>query len=324
MPAFFLVVVLYTTTALGLTVLVLGDWQHTLAQASHIAFSIVRTVFDTQSQLFLLAIPALWWFWRDRFVPKVRPIVIAAVAAIVLQIGFFFLKGIIPNLVPFYADPLLASLDRALLFGHDAWSISHAITPLALVDWFHPVYATLWSFVAFVFPVVVVASDSNSARVQRYLWLYFLSWLVAGNIIALAASSVGPVYYDQLLGTNRFEEMRASFQATGYAAGEIAQLQTSLWTASAGKLSLISAFPSMHVAMATIVSLYLRERFRPFRLVGDAYFGVILLISVYSGYHYLLDGLASLIIVLALDAILRRVSVRRDGAISTPASDPNM
>ncbi|MGB3247708.1 MAG: phosphatase PAP2 family protein [Tabrizicola sp.] len=321
MAAFFLTVVLYTLAALGLTFLVLGEWQQTLSLASRIAFSISRIVFDTQSRVLLLAVPLFWWYWRGKSAPRMRPLVLVAVATILLQIGFFFLKGIIPHLVPFYADPFLADLDRAMLFGHDAWALSHSITPRALIPWFPTVYASVWSFLAFAFPVLLVASDGNAARVHRYLWLFFLSWFVIGNFLTVVGSSVGPVFYDQLLSTSRFDAMRTSFAETGYSSGSMAQLQASLWNTSSGRLSLISAFPSMHVAVATIVAAYIRERFRRLLLLGDAFLGLILLISVYSGYHYLVDGLASVAIVHAINAVLRQFTERANSAASGQTPD---
>jgi membrane-associated phospholipid phosphatase len=99
--------------------------------------------------------------------------------------------------------------------------------------------------------------------------------------------------------------------------------QETLWTNLGGLLSCISAFPSVHVAIACVAALYLRERFRPFRLIGDAFVAMILLISVYSGYHYLLDGVASLVIVLALNAGLVRHANRRGPLPSTAVIAPD-
>lgn len=170
-----------------------------------------------------------------------------------------------------------------------------------------------------------MATDRDEARAKRYVWLFFLSWVVAGNIVALAGSSVGPIFYDRVMGTERFADLHASLDALGFSQGPIAALQGRLWENSTEMLSLISAFPSVHVAVAAIVALYIRERVRWSWPVGDAFFALILLISVYSGYHYLVDGLTSLVIVLALNsALLRRSVARNEGVLlnSEPLAGP--
>jgi hypothetical protein len=258
-----------------------------------------------------LVLPLMWWFGRRSSLEHLSLVFLAAVSSILLQAGFLLFKSAIPLIVPFYADPFLASLERAIFFGTDAWEVAHAITPAGLAAWFPLIYLTLWSALAFVFPVLVVATDFDDRRVTRYVWLFFLSWIVTGNLVALLGSSVGPVFYDRLLGTDRFVDLHAALADSGFAAGPIGMVQENLWTNLGGLLSCISAFPSVHVAVACIGALYVRERFRRFRLISDAFVALILLISVYSGYHYLLDGIASIVIVLALNAALVRHARRR-------------
>jgi hypothetical protein len=306
MAAYLLAVILYTAAALALTGLLHGEWQQTVSDFLRVALTISRSVFDIQVKAILIALPILWWFWRGKQASQLRPVVLVAVAAGILQIGFFFTKAAIPSLVPFYADPFLADLERSILLGRDAWEVSHAITPSVLADWFPTIYTTMWSILAYAFPIFVVATDRDALRVRRYIWLFFLTWLVVGNVLAIAGSSVGPVYYDRLLGTERFAAMHESFEVIGYASGSMAQLQDRLWEVSGERLSFISAFPSVHVAVAFVASLYIRERYRRLWPLGDLFLALILLVSVYSGYHYLLDGIASIGIVLALNALLRR------------------
>jgi hypothetical protein len=320
MTAYLLAVIVYTVSALALTVLLHGDWQQTLSEFLRVAFTIFRSVFDVQLKAILIAVPLLWWYLRGRPAAPLRSVILVAVAASILQIGFFFMKAAIPSLVPFYADPFLAELENALLLGHDAWELAHALTPDALAAWFPTIYTTLWSSLAYAFPILLVATDRDPQRVRRYLWLFFLTWIVLGNILAIVGSSVGPVYFDRLLGTDRFAAMHQSFETIGFASGSMAQLQDRLWDLSEGKLSFISAFPSVHVGVAFVASLYIRERFRPFWPFGDLYLLLVLLVSVYSGYHYLLDGLASIGVVLALNAALRWLAPRDQDGPEAPVS----
>jgi hypothetical protein len=306
MKTYFTATFLYMLAAILLTLLLHGAAMETLIVPLGVASAYAKLIGGSAVLFLPVVLFMMWWFRRRSSIEHVSSLVLVAVAAIWLQVGFLFFKSALPQLVPFYADPFWANLDRALLFGHDAWQLAHAVTPAALAAWFPFVYLTIWSVLAYAFPVVVAATDPDSKRVMRYAWLFFLSWVVVGNLAALAGSSVGPVYYDELLGTDRFASMHLALASNGFSAGPIAMVQERLWENSGGLLSFISAFPSVHVAVACIAALYIRERFRPFRLIGDVFLTLILLISVYSGYHYLLDGIASIMIVMALNAALGR------------------
>ena len=72
----------------------------------------------------------------------------------------------------------------------------------------------------------------------------------------------------------------------------------------------MSAFPSMHVAVATVTALYLAERSRLLGLIGAAFWAVVMFLSVYTGYHYALDGIAATGMVLALRALIGALQSR--------------
>jgi hypothetical protein len=315
MTALFKATLLYLIAAVALTSVLHGDWAAVLSEVAAMASAFSQLIRDALLDALPFALPFLLLIGLTGLLDRLRNAVVIAVASALLQAGFLFFKSAIPQLVPFYADAFWAWLDKVLLFGWDAWEIAHVITPSALAEWFPFIYLTLWSGIAYAFPVFVAATDRDSERAKRYVWLFFLSWVVTGNILALAGSSVGPIFYDRLTGTDRFAEMQASLDAIGFSEGSIAALQARLWEGSTGMLSFISAFPSVHVAVAAIVALYIHERIRWAWPVGAAFFAVILLISVYSGYHYLVDGLVSLAAVLVLNAaLMRRATVRENSA----------
>jgi hypothetical protein len=310
MTTYFKVTFLYMLAGSLLMVLLRGNAIETLIMPLGVVGFYARVIGESLIPFLPFALLMMWWFGRRSSLAHLSSVILVTFAALWIQVGFLLFKSAIPDLVPFYADPFWAELDNSLLLGHDAWQVAHAITPDVLAAWFPAIYLSLWSVAAFVFPVLVVASDPDERRMLRYAWLFFLTWIVVGNIVALAGSSVGPVFYDRLLGTDRFADMHAAFVLNGFSAGPIAMVQKNLWDNLGGLLSCVSAFPSVHVAVACVVALYIRERFWRFRLIGDSFFALILLISVYSGYHYLLDGIASLGIVVALNAALVRYANR--------------
>ena len=111
-----------------------------------------------------------------------------------------WLKEMLPLAIPYWADPALASLDRAVL-GVDAWRL----IPEALVwplDAAYPTWA-LVKFFALLAALVVPASQLKS----RAMISYFLTVGLVGVSGQYLLSSGGPIFYDRLLDTNQFGEL---------------------------------------------------------------------------------------------------------------------
>ena len=148
---------------------------------------------------------------------------------------------------------------------------------------------------------------------KRFAILHVVCWVGLGNVLALAFSSVGPVFYDRLLDTDRFAELLLALKTSGIEASRIGAIQANLWTLyiEEGQAvgSGISAFPSVHVGVATVFALYLMERSKWLAPIAILFLAMILFFSVYLGYHYALDGYASIIVIVAAWALLRRRNV---------------
>ena len=116
--------------------------------------------------------------------------------------AFVALKVAIPSIVPFYADPYLAALDRMLFLGIDPWRFTHAIFGLpatVVIDW---VYAS-WGGVATA--VMLWAAFDRDPQFQiKAAFSLFLTWAVLGNALAIALSSVGPIFYYDFYGATTF------------------------------------------------------------------------------------------------------------------------
>ena len=210
-------------------------------------------------------------------------------------------KPHIPDLVPFSWDPLFRNWDQVLLLGWDGWEITHAILPwhygTVVVD---AVYF-MWFFVIMSMCFSAGFRPLTSRLRLTCLMSFALNWMIAGSVLAVAFSSVGPIYYDKLLGDPAFLPMIERLLA----ANEISPLATVrgidlLWN---GYIQVegwprfgISAFPSMHVCIAMQVYLYCRASGRGWGWLGLAFVGFTLFGSVHLGWHWLVDGLASILI----------------------------
>jgi membrane-associated phospholipid phosphatase len=167
--------------------------------------------------------------------------------------------------------------------------------------------------------VILSVADENTERKARFLVLYLFCWLVIGNVLAILGASVGPVFYDALEGGTRFAGLHAALAQSGVTQGPVGQIQAFLWQSYAERGmaigSGISAFPSVHVGVATLTALYLAERSRWLAPIGVAFVATILFLSVYTGYHYALDGYVSVLLVTGAWALLRRVELTAMGGL---------
>lgn len=237
---------------------------------------------------------------------SMRPGMIAVLLLLPAITAFTTLKYDIPRHVPFYADPWLASLDRALHAGQ-AWRLAHEWAPSwtpAAIDF---LYSRLW-FIQWFGTFFLVAFWTNREARVRYMWAFALTLLVAGTVLATLLSSVGPILYDDIYGGTRFAGLVAALEENGstrflgyadYLLEAYRQQQTAFGTG-------ISAMPSVHVAMAVLNAWFLTSLNRGLGVAGWAFAAIILFGSIYSGWHYAIDGYVSAVIASAIWLVCAR------------------
>lgn len=217
------------------------------------------------------------------------------------QTTFSMVKNAIPQIVPFYADPYLAKIDKALHFGVDPWELAFWLFPQMPDNILSLVYFKIWSLSAILLPIYVAMFDTNSQRVRRTMNMYIIAWFIVGNVLAVIGSSVGPVFYDQLMNTSRFADFNAALQQSGPNDPLFFITQANLWwnyaTNAQSFGSGISAFPSVHMSMAFVVAIYLFDCSKRLLPISIGFVASILFFSVYTGYHYAVDGYASIIMM---------------------------
>lgn len=212
----------------------------------------------------------------------------AAAAALLIAIGgsaFGASKAAMIVVVPPYADPFLAALDRAVI-GQDAWRLFAGFSYLREVDRLYTLWMSVQLLAIFALPLTPPSREKAQALIS-----YALCWFLLGTLAAYAMSSVGPVYYDRMIGGG-FAELPRYLQGTD--AGRISEL---LWQATMNDgtdvAEGISAMPSMHVAMTLWLALVLRRT--PIAFLAWSYLIVIFVGSIALGWHYASDGLVSIV-----------------------------
>ena len=235
--------------------------------------------------------------------------VYAFYASMLFFTTFSMVKTGMPLIVPYFADPMWAALDKTMHFGIDPWKIVHIYIPnLGLpsipAEVGARIYLTFWFLMSVLMPVIVAISDSDPLRKTRFVILFLVCWIGLGNVLALLGLSVGPVFYDQVYGGTRFADFSAFYNETALGNSMFKTVQDFLWHGySTGSQELgrgISAFPSVHVGMTTVFVLYFWERHWTLGFVMSFFWLFIMYYSVASGYHYALDGYVSALIIWAV------------------------
>ncbi len=269
-------------------------------------------LFFVQKAWWLIAAFAALFFVlpRGELVSRIPRAFLVLMACNLFFLTFTMVKTSLPYAVPFWADPPLAALDRAMHFGVDPYVLTHA-----LAAWIPPaaamgLYMGVWLVPAMYLPVILVLFDADRARVGRFLLLYAVGWAVLGSVLALLGMSAGPIFYDRLLGGDRFAGLEEALVASGIMSSTVGGVQDFLWsvyeTGTQGVGSGISAFPSVHVGMACVVALYLYERARWLAPLAVAIVAAFQFLSVHLGWHYAVDGYASIAVIVATWAWARR------------------
>jgi hypothetical protein len=213
---------------------------------------------------------------------------------IALQIGALtWLKQMLPYIVPFWADPALARIDRAIV-RTDAWRL----IPTTLVHPLDLLYP-FWAPVKFSVLIFILALPASSRKSQALL-SYFLTVGLLGVIGQYLLSSAGPVFYFQVVGKPDFMEL---LQRNAVHAPFVGVTAGYLWHDYIDHSSVIgsgiSAMPSMHVATTTWTALAIRALWPRIRLLGLIWWTIIFLGSIALGWHYFVDSVCATLGALA-------------------------
>ncbi len=163
---------------------------------------------------------------------------------------------------------------------------------------------------------------TRNQRLQlRGLLTYAVSWILLGNILAAAFSSVGPCFYAEFYHDGYFaplmDELRDGAQEHPIVALTVMRyLLDSLAIDRFG--TGISAMPSMHVSIAFLASLVMWQGTRLLwaRLLAACFTAATFIASVHLGWHYAVDGLLGVAVIALIWIGVGRFIDRLDGSAS--------
>lgn len=217
-----------------------------------------------------------------------RGVVAGTILIAVGASAFLPLKYAIPREVPFWLDQPLA-LAEGRLFGVQPWLMLDRLAAWATLplDWLYATWLPTQSLALFA----LILSRPSPAK-TRALIAYSLGWFVLGVIAATWLSSVGPLFYDRLLGGGMFAGLGETLERRGAwaALAESNRMWAAMHDRQPGLVAGISAVPSMHVAISLWAYLTARTLAPRFALPALIYVLLIWIGSVQLGWHYASDG----------------------------------
>lgn len=247
----------------------------------------------------LAAAMILRTFLRPRAASAPWAVVFLGAFLVAVGSSFFLpLKFAIPREIPFWLDAPLADGER-WLFGADPWLLLDQAFGWAAVP-IDRLYGA-WLPVQLLVLFTVMLEPPSPAK-SRALIAYSLAWFLLGVTAAALFSSAGPLFYDRLFGGREFALLGETLRSRGawVALAESDAMWAALINDRPGLVAGISAMPSLHVAMSLWIYLAARSmapRAAPIALI---YFIFMWLASVQLGWHYVSDGLAGALGMMAI------------------------
>jgi hypothetical protein len=197
------------------------------------------------------------------------------------MIAFMWVKPLLNYVVPFWADPYLAGVDRQI-FGTDPWQLLAwlNVTPLAYF------YHRGW-FALMILVLLKVLMNPPSSQKSAILLTYFLLWSIFGPVLHCLLPAAGPVFYARLGYGDAFSGLVMEPETRRLADYLWRTYSDQTFGAGAG----ISAMPSLHIATTGWMIIATRQ-FAPRWMLPMSVAGtLIFLLSVSLGWHYAVDGI---------------------------------
>lgn len=266
--------------------------------------------------LAIAAVDVTWLLWRNRPAAPTaflfetyrrraaEPAFLARLPLLAIAIVFmpFFskVKSMVPLFNPFEWDAAFIAWDRALFLGRDAWEVlqpafGYPVVTAAMAALYHA-----WMLLIYVGTLFFLFHPAAAKAVRQYFLGFLLIWTLIGGAMAAALASVGPCFMAPLFGDTTFDAQMAYLRAANEQVPVLTlHVQELLlqWhlDGNRGLGSGITAMPSMHVAMAFLFWLGIRQVSRAAGRIFFAFFVAIWIGSVHLAYHYAVDGLVSVL-----------------------------
>jgi len=221
-------------------------------------------------------------------------------------------KVMIGKVTHFPLDHTIANFERSLLGGHDAWTYTHAIFGHPIATFVIQTGYTAWFMLMWLSVIYCIVQSDNKVFRARYMISFALCWIVIGAIAAYFLASAGPCYYERVFGDPHFHPLMARLNSIdaylhnispNLGIASLAE-QNWLWDAMKDGDNIfgggISAMPSLHVGLATLMACAAFELDKRSGWIMTGFALWIWVGSVHLGWHYASDGVVSSLMAFSL------------------------
>jgi hypothetical protein len=220
-----------------------------------------------------------------------------SIACTLIVMLFTALKVEIANLSPFAWDAAFMRADRAIGFGVPYWQLLQPVLG-------HPLFTIILSFAYAAWFVVMfsclfwqLSRPRSDALRSQFLLAFAIAWFVGGFLLATVFSSAGPCFYSHVVqGPDPYAPLMQYLRHTKehWPVWTIGA-QDMLWRAyltGQGEVEGISAMPSLHITIATLLAFLGWRTSRYLGIAFTAFAVTIFLGSIMLAWHYSVDGIA--------------------------------
>lgn len=241
-------------------------------------------------------------FVRSRVLPgRGAWLLLPLVSAVIAGAAYNVFKQRVLPWSGYGRDSALAAIDRALLGGNDAWTLSHRLFPQAWITGaidalYHPLFFPMTMGIA-----ICTYLPLHSAARFRYTLGYTLLLAGPATIGSWLVPAVGPCFDAALHGAERFVplgELLAEQQGElGRPLGALdyqRKLVSLFASRSIADGAGIAALPSIHNGLSTLFICFALHLRRTLAWLLVPYAAIVLLGSVHLGWHYGIDGIVGI------------------------------
>lgn len=229
----------------------------------------------------------------------------AAVLVPVLSMHFL-LKSFIWLVNPRTWDAFLWDVDRFLHLGiSPSLFLTTAFSNGAFLQFIDIVYSNIY-FMLMVVSVPVLLIVPDVSRRMAFLAAYAFLWM-AGSALYLLFPSWGPVFVIPSVFGEVLRYMPSTMDVQEALFREISSLVNAPLEPRIVRFGSVAAFPSLHLAVVTVFAAASRQVSRAWFVANVVIVLLMLLGSVITGYHYLVDGWAGIALGLGAWALGRRL-----------------
>lgn len=230
---------------------------------------------------------------RDRWTGKrVALVLVGLFSFYITYVAYRNFKGFLPFLRPERHDAGLLTLDRDLFAGHDPSTILHDVLGTGIANQvLSVVYVVYLAFVPISLAAALVWFGRDTRHGLWYTSALCLNW-VLGAVSYYLIPSMGPAFVAPQL----FSDLAPTASSA---------LQHSLWverltvlfgpagTQAGDVVQGVAAFASLHVSVvftAALIASWLKTA-RPLRIALWTYLVLVVLATIYLGWHYFVDAI---------------------------------